>query len=94
VEKSRSEIVESEADAFRLKSKYELIHPDLLIFVDELGCITNQKQDGDNEKYLCPKSGRPQQRAATKDSHFTVLGFTAADGNPLMCAIFFATKSL
>ena len=66
----------------------------MLIFVDELGCNTNQKQDGDNEKYLCPKSGRPQQRAATKDSHFTVLGFTAADGNPLMCAIIFAAKSL
>jgi hypothetical protein len=91
---AEGEIVESEADAFGLKSKFELIHPDMLIFVDELGCNTNQKQDGDNEKYLCPKSGRPQQRSATKDSHFTVLGFTAADGNPLMCAIIFAAKSL
>jgi len=91
---SEGEVVDSEEKAFGLKSKYELIHPDMLIFVDELGCNTNQKQDGDNEKYLCPKSGRPQQRAATKDSHFTVLGFTAADGNPLMCAIIFAAKSL
>lgn len=91
---AEGEIVESEADAFGLKSKYELIHPDMIIFVDELGCTTNQKQDGDNEKYLCPKSGRPQQQAATKDSHFTILGFTAADRSPQMCAIIFATKSL
>jgi hypothetical protein len=66
----------------------------MLIFVDELGCNTNQKQDGDNEKYLCSSSGRPQSCTATKDSHFTILGFTAADGHPLMCAIIFAAKSL
>jgi hypothetical protein len=37
---------------------------------------------------------RPQIRAATKDSHFTVLGFTAATGEPVMCAIIFASKEL
>jgi hypothetical protein len=91
---AEGEIVESEADAFGLNSKYELIHPDMLIFVDELGCTTNQKQDGDNEKYLCPKSGWPQQQVATKDLHFTILGFTAADGSPVMCTIIFAAKLL
>jgi hypothetical protein len=30
----------------------------------------------------------------TKDAHFTVLGFTAANGKPLMCTIFFAAKTL
>jgi hypothetical protein len=91
---SDGEVVDSEEKAFGLKGKYELIHPAMLIFVDELGCNTNKKQDGDNEKYLCPSFGRPQSRAAMKDSHFTVLGFTAADGDPLMCAIIFAAKSL
>jgi hypothetical protein len=49
---AEGEIVESEAKALGLKSKFELIYPDMLIFVDELGCNTNQKQDGDNAKYL------------------------------------------
>ena len=29
-----------------------------------------------------------------KDAHFTFLGFTAANGTPVMCAIVFATKKL
>ncbi len=48
----------------------------------------------DGQTYLSMKDGGPQQRAATKDAHFTVLGFTAANGKPLMCAIIFAAKSL
>ena len=46
------------------------------------------------ETYLCAADGRPQQRAATKDSHFTVMGFTTATGLPLMCAIIFAASEL
>ncbi len=33
-------------------------------------------------------------KAVTKDSHFTVLGFTAPTGKPVMCAIIFAAKHL
>jgi hypothetical protein len=29
-----------------------------------------------------------------KDSHFTVLGFTAANGAPVMCAVIFSAKEL
>jgi hypothetical protein len=32
--------------------------------------------------------------ASTKDAHFTVLGFTAANGNPVLCPIIFASKAL
>jgi hypothetical protein len=46
----------------------------MVIFVNELGSNTNQKQNGDNEKYM-------------------VLGFTVANGTPLMCAIILATDS-
>ncbi len=31
---------------------------------------------------------------ATKDSHFTVLGFSAAAGKPVMCAIIFSAKEM
>jgi hypothetical protein len=47
------EVAESDEESFGLKGNFELIHPDMLIFVDELGCNTNQKQDRENEKYIC-----------------------------------------
>jgi len=50
---------------------------------------------GEGEKVLCVgTAARPQQRSAMKDAHFTVLGFTAAEGTPVMCAIIFAAKEL
>ena len=91
----KGEVVELEEQAFGLKSPYELIHPDWLLFVDEVGSNTSQAKDGNvgGQLYLCTVDGRPQQRAATKDAHFTVLGFTAASGEPVMCAVIFAAKA-
>jgi hypothetical protein len=79
-----------------LKSKFELIHPDWLLFIDEVGSNTSQTKDGrvGGQTYLCSVEGRPQERASTKDAHFTVLGFTTSSGEPVMCVIIFAAKSL
>jgi hypothetical protein len=41
---------------------------------------------------LCEAHGRPQIKAARKESHVTVLGFTAATEEPVMCAIIFAAQ--
>jgi hypothetical protein len=62
--------------------------------VDEVGSNTLQSKDGRvrGQNYLCSIDGRPQQCASTKDAHFTVLGFTAASREPVMCAIIFAGK--
>ena len=89
-------IVESEEEAFGRKSQYFLLHPEKMIFVDEVGSNTSQKNDGHcgSEKFLVPVNIRPQIHAASKDSHFTVLGFTAATGEPICCAIIFAAKQL
>jgi hypothetical protein len=88
--------VVAEEEALGQKSAYELIHPEMLVFVDEVGSNTSQTKDGHvgGQTYLCTKEGRPLQRAATKDAHFTVLGFTAANGKPLMWTIIFAAKSV
>jgi hypothetical protein len=93
---ANGQIVENESDALGLQTEYLLTRPDKLLFVDEVGSNTSQVKDGNvgGEKYLCIKGGRPQQRSATKDGHFTVLGFTAATGEPVMCAIIFAAKEL
>jgi len=82
--------------AFGCKSAFELIHPEWLVFVDEAGSNTSQTKDGNvgGQTYLCTKEVRTQQRAATKDAHFTLLGFTAANGKPIMCALIFAAKAM
>ncbi len=79
-----------------LPTRYIMCKPDKLIFVDVVGSNTSRTKDGNvgGEKFLCKANQRPQVRAATKDSHFTVLGFTTATGIPLMCAIIFAAKEL
>jgi hypothetical protein len=46
------------------------------------------------EKLVCSAGGQPQQKANMKDAHFTVLGFNAASGEPIMCCIMFACKEL
>jgi hypothetical protein len=42
----KGEVVEEEEKAFGMQSKYELIHPDWLLFVDEVGSNTSQSKDG------------------------------------------------
>jgi len=80
-------IVEHTHEQFGLDTKYDLIRQDKLLFVDEVGSNTSQKKDGiiGGQKLLCGKEQRPQQRSATKDTHFTVLGFMAANTAYLLC---------
>ena len=92
----QGEIVEHAEEAFGLPTQYLIQRPDKLLFVDEVGSNTCTTKDGHvgGEKFLCPADSRPQIKAATKDSHFTVLGFTAATGEPVMCAIIFSAKEM
>jgi hypothetical protein len=52
-------VVDEEHLAVGLKSRFELIHPDWLIFVDEVGFNTSQTKDGQvgGEKFLCTADG-------------------------------------
>ena len=47
-------VVQSEDLAFGRKTKYLLSHPDFLLFVDEVGDHTSQKNDGNvgGQKFL------------------------------------------
>ena len=78
------EIVELEEESFGLKTHYMQLHPNKLVFIDEVGSSTSQTKDGHcgGEKFLVPLEMWVQIRAATKDTHFTMLGFTATTGGP------------
>jgi hypothetical protein len=77
-----------------LPCEHEIVNPDYLLFFDETGCNTNQKKDGHNggEKYVCGRGMRPKQIASNRDRHFTVLGLTAASGDPVLCVVIFASE--
>jgi hypothetical protein len=83
----QGEIVEHSKEAFGLKAQYLIQRPNKLVFVDEVGSNTCTTKDGyaGGEKFLFQADARPQIKAATKDSLFTVLGFTAVTGKPVMC---------
>ena len=80
------QIVEYEEEAFGLQTEFMLLHPNKLLFVDEVGSNTSQAKDGNigGEKFLVLNDARPQQRSACKDTHFTVLSFTTASGDTVM----------
>ena len=86
-----------EENAFgKKKATHTLTRPDMVIFVDEVGCNTSQEGDGHvgGQKKIVPRGTVPKESATTNDNHFTLLGFTAATGEPVMCAIIMAGKSI
>jgi Tc5 transposase DNA-binding domain len=71
-------------------TKYELTHPEELLFVDETGCNTNMKQDGHvgGEMFLLPCEDKETGiSGAVTDMHFSVLCFTSGTGEPVLCAV-------
>ena len=85
------EIVMSAEEALGMKVTHRVKHPEYMLFVDEVGNNTNMKYDGKvgGERLLKEKGQKAKITDATSDAHFTVLGFTAATGKPVMHAIIF-----
>ena len=83
------EITDDETAAFGLKTTLLIERPDLGLVLDECGC--NLSQEGDNknggELYLTGVNDKAYCSSATKHSHFSILGVTQLDGNPLLCVI-------
>jgi hypothetical protein len=79
--------------ALGLPCNIKIIHPEYLLFFDETGCNTNQKKDGHNggQKFGCGRRMTPKQISSTRDRHFTVLGLTAATGEPVLCVVIFTS---
>jgi hypothetical protein len=80
-----------------LPTRYLMKRPDLVVFVDETGCNTNQKSDplNGNEKRIV---GRKNYDGfgligLVTDNHYSVLCFQSATGEPIMCAIIFKSES-
>ena len=76
-----------------LKTPFHLTHPEMCLVLDEVGSNFSQWGDGHigGQKYVCEEIGTvPQNTVSHNDRHFTVLGFTALDGSPVLCMVFIA----
>ena len=89
-------IVEKEEDAYGCKVGIKVNHPNYFIMGDETGCNTNMKADGHvgGKKYMGEAGTRGcNKRAIATDMHFTVLPFTNAIGEPVLCSVIFASDN-
>jgi hypothetical protein len=71
-------------------TKYKLIKPERCVYVDETGCNTNCKNDGQigGQRLIMGCNQKEGGRSsALTDLHFTVLAFTSGTGEPIMCAV-------
>jgi hypothetical protein len=58
-----------ESERFGFLQEMAIDHPDYILFADESGCQTNQKQDGyvGNRKYIVEQGTAPQVICSTAD---------------------------
>ena len=89
-------IVDSEDDAAGHKCTIKLTNPEWLLFGDEVG--TELAQDGDGhiggQTYLTFGGQKVELTSSKASGRFTVMGLTAATGDPVMCIFIFAGKEL
>ena len=90
------EKVESALDSVGLKVEVEITHPEWILFGDEVGTDISQKDDGNvgGQKFVSKKGSRANIKSSHKDGRFTLIGLTAATGDPVMCIMIFAAEEL
>ena len=90
------EVTEKEK-SFGLPSFFKVTDPRNILFVDETGKNTNMKTDGGvgGRRLIVPADAIGNNSGylgSTSDIHFTVLCFTCATGEAVMCAVIFKSK--
>jgi hypothetical protein len=86
----KGEITEDVSKMVGRPTNVILTHPEYLLFVDETGCNTNQKEDKyvGGEQFMLPRmEAAGGVIGASTDIHFTILCFTNALGDPVMCSV-------
>jgi hypothetical protein len=83
-------------NGFGRKNKYLVTKPNYILYVDEVGDNTSQINYGNvgGAKILVAADERALIWSSYSDTHFTVLGFTAGNGNPVCCVIILAGSEL
>jgi hypothetical protein len=88
--------VSSKAEAVGERVEYAITHSDHILYLAEVGNSTNQRDDGHKggQKYVVARGIQPCTGCSTSDAHWTTLGFTAGNGEAVLCAKIFASETL
>jgi hypothetical protein len=90
------QVVEKDSpNQFGRLSNIEVTHKDYILFADECGINTCQKNDGHHggALYLSEKGDVPCKTSNTSDHRATILPFTALSGEPVVLAVIFASAN-
>ena len=85
----------NESDRFGLIQDILITHPHYLIFADESGFNTPQKDNGavGGERLVVGAGTVPQRISSTSDHQLTMFPFTAASGEAVCCVLIFQNKT-
>ena len=74
----------------------EIVNPDWILFGDEVGCNINMREDGrvGQQTFAVASRSSAEVTCSSTDGRFTLIGLTAASGDPVMCVIIFAADEL
>lgn len=89
------DIVRDENNGFGFNVPIKITRPDMGLLLDECGCNLSQEYDNNygRELYVTGKNDKAYHSISTKYHHFTVIGVTLLDGNPLMCVVIVTGKT-
>ena len=76
--------------------RYLLICPEMVLFGDEVGDNTSQKNDGNigRQKFIINTNQHPLIQPSYADSHFTILGFMTTAGQSVCCIVIMACQEV
>jgi hypothetical protein len=91
----KGDLLPSADGSFGLPTDVDLICPDYLLFVDECGSNTDMQKDKQQgkQRVIAEKGFRGTKEAITTDLHYTVMGFTAATGEAVLCVVIFKSEN-
>ena len=87
-------IVETEDEAHGMIVEYDLLHPELFLHLDETGCNTNMKNDGQvgGRRVISARGVKCEITGANTDIRFTLLPVSNSLGQPVICVLIYQSK--
>jgi len=91
----KGEIVSKE-ESVGLQVKIDVIHPEYILFGDEVGTEISQKNYGNvgGQKFVKEKGTRSNFKSSHRDGRLTVIGLTAANGDAVMVIIIYTAEEI
>lgn len=89
------EAVATEAEARGRPCRFRLKHPERLLHLDETGCNTNQKNDGQRggKRFIAERGMKCVIAGANANIRFTALPISDSNGKPAMCVLICQSES-